>query len=586
MQIDRTRKTFLGIVGLTILFLLAFFGYNIYQRLYPPAGASAEGAAGINLPPIPFAPVEISFNSANTKEDWVNAVTETFNAQQFKTADGRPIVVSVEHGNSGGSQQDILDGKLRPTMWSPGDQSWIDGANQVWRELNGKPLIPEACPPSVYAPIGFAMWRPMAEALGWPDEPISWETIVTLAADPEGWGRYGHPEWGQFKFGHTHPDFSNSGLLIMTALAYDALGQTADLTFEAVKSEPVVEAMRNVERHTYHYGRQSRNLAELMVQRGPAYLQAINTTEAEVLRTNREHADTMQFPLAFIFPAKGTFWTEQPLCILDGDWVSEEQKEAARIYRDYLTAPQQQALAVNYGLRPVDPTIPLHAPIDLENGTDPRVTTDSVPALVSPSADASAAIKDVFHETKKKATIIIALDTSGSMGGAKIREATAATADFVSHLERGDEIAVYPFNSEITELQPAGEASEVKEQLSTTVQTLFANGDTLLYDVICRAVEDISDQRTTDQSAGEQRLYGVVVLSDGEDSGSRLTENDMFNCLPSGEDVDGIKVFTIAFGKDANNEVLQRIATRTNGRMFEGDPETIKTVYEAISAEQ
>ena len=60
----------------------------------------------------------------------------------------------------------------------------------------------------------------------------------------------------------------------------------------------------------------------------------------------------------------------------------------------------------------------------------------------------------------------------------------------------------------------------------------------------------------------------------------------MFNCLPSGEDVEGIKVFTIAYGDDADEELLQRIAERTNGRAFVGDPETIEQVYLAISTEQ
>jgi hypothetical protein len=45
-------------------------------------------------------------------------------------------------------------------------------------------------------------------------------------------------------------------------------------------------------------------------------------------------------------------------------------------------------------------------------------------------------------------------------------------------------------------------------------------------------------------------------------------------------------VFTIAFGEDADTDVLTLIANRTNGRMFEGDPETLEDVYLAISAEQ
>lgn len=578
------RILFVVIVG-PILVGLFLGGYPCqwWGILCGPTTISTSATPTAAAPPNA---VEISFLSSDTKEDWINAVTADFNASQIKTSAGHPIVVRVTHGNSGGTQKLILDGVAQPTIWSPGDQSWADGANQVWQGLHNQLLITEPCTPTVYAPIGFGMWRPMAEALGWPDEPISWETIVSLAADPQGWASYGHPEWGQFKFGHTYPDYSNSGLLIMTALAYDTVGQTSDLTVDLVKSEAVVSAMRDVELHTYHYGKQSKNLSNLMVQNGPSYLHAINITEAEVLRANKERAEEMQFPLVFIFPAKGTFWAEQPFCILDADWVSDEQNEAAKIYQQFLLAPEQQAQVMDYNLRPVIAGIPLSATFSLENGTDPSVTTDTVLALSSPSAEVAEAVKDVFHETKKKATIIVVLDTSGSMKGVKIKGAVESTANFVGRLERGDEIYVYSFNSTAALLHPSGQATEVKEELGHNVQNLFAQGDTILYDAVCLAVEKASNLRASDRAAGEQRLYGVVVLSDGKDTQSNLTMNDMFNCLPTGEDIEGIKVYTISYGDDADQDVLLQIANKTNGRNFDGDPDTIEDVYVSISAEQ
>lgn len=409
----------------------------------------AAATTGQATPKAPSGSVEISFVSSNTKQDWIDAVTDRFNAAQIKLVSNKPVFVRVTHVTSGGSQQDILSGKIKPTVWSPGDQSWVDGANQVWRDRSGHPLISEPCKPTVYAPIGFGMWRPMAEALGWPNKPISWNTLLQLAANPDGWAAYGHPEWGIFKFGHTHPDYSNSGLLIMTALAYSNLGETSGLTPEQVKSDAVVQAFRTVEQHTFHYGVQSRDLVSLMVRRGPSYLHAINTSEAEVIKANRDNATALRFPLVFIFPADGTFWTEQPYCIVNEDWVTPEQKEAAKLYEDYLLAPEQQALAVDNGLRPVDPSIPLHAPLSLDGGTDPRVTPAQVPALASPSADVASAVKDVFHQTKKKATVIILLDTSGSMQGDKIKNAVEATASFLKRLEKDDEVYVIAFSDRL-----------------------------------------------------------------------------------------------------------------------------------------
>jgi WD40 repeat protein len=162
--------------------------------------------------------VNISVYSSKSKEDWINGATAAFNAAQIKTTSGKMVAVAVSQVNSGGSMQDILDGNIRPTVWSPGDQSWVDQANNIWQARTGRPLISEICAPTVYDPIGFAMWRPMAEAMGWPYQAIGWDRFAALAADPQGWAAYGHPEWGQFKFGHTLPDSSNSGLLILTGL--------------------------------------------------------------------------------------------------------------------------------------------------------------------------------------------------------------------------------------------------------------------------------------------------------------------------------------------------------------------------------
>jgi Ca-activated chloride channel family protein len=493
----------------------------------------------------------------------------------------------VAHVTSGGSQKAILDGKSKPVVWSPGDQSWIDEANRVWRDRNGKPLIPDVCDPSILAPIGFAMWRPMAEALGWPDQPISWDDIAVLSADPQGWASKGHPEWGQFKFGHTHPDYSNTGLLSLTALAYSAMGKTEGLTASEVYSNAVVEAFRGVELNTYHYGLQNRPLMQILAQRGPEYLHAITSSEAETLKANKEFASTMRYPLVFIFPSKGTFWSEQPYCILDGDWVTDEQKEAAKIFQKYLLDKKQQEMAITYYLRPVDESIPLHAPLTLTDGTDPRVTRLNVPALQSPSADVSSAVKDVFHKTKKKSTIVLLLDVSGSMEGDKIKNAVASSINFVNRLDTNDEIYVMVFGGEGTVYElGGGRAGDVGEELISKLNGLFADGNTPLYDSVCAATKKIDEVQALDKANSTKRLYGIVLLSDGLDTASVNSENQMFGCLPSGENVEGTKVFTIAYGSDADADLMLRIANRTNGKTFTGDPESIETIYIAISAEQ
>jgi Ca-activated chloride channel homolog len=575
------RQTSSGlIITAVVLFLVG-------QRVFPSLGCRA-GVQTLCPPAACSAPADavvVNFYSSNTKQDWITTVTEAFNASRQTTGAGRPIFVCVTHGTSGGQYQELSQGTIQPTVWSPGDESWVDTINQLWQDRYSRPLVSEACLPTVVSPIGFAMWRSMAVALGWPDRPISWAEIVALAGDPQGWASYDHPEWGAFRFGHTHPDQSNSGLLILAALAHDVLGQTEALTSEQVTGPEFEAALRKVELHTDHYGIQSRNLINLMVELGQGYLHAVNTTETETLRTNLTRQAELPEPLAFIFPANGTYWTEQPFCLLSADWVSDEQREAAWLYGDYLRAPAQQALAPAHYLRPLDPAIPLGGPFTLANGTDPRVSTREVPALESPSGDVAALIKDMFHRTKKKATVVILLDISGSMHGEKMSNAITATVAFLRQLDRDDEVYVYAFADAVTEVAAGGPARSVEESLSTTLQGLTEGGGTALYDAVCQGSQRVAALQAAHAAAGEARLYGIVLLSDGEDTTSATAEEAMYACLPTPSGT-VTKIFTIMYGSDADKRVLTEIARRTVGNLIPAEAGGIAEVYLAIAAEQ
>lgn len=527
--------------------------------------------------------VEIA--SSNTIADWTTAVAEQFNSERHTTVDGKVISVELVNSTSGEAQRAILDGTLQSDVWIPGDMSWVLAANEVWADRNGMPLVQESCTATIFAPIGLAMWQPMVEALGWPG-PINIGTLIAISTSEEGWGLVGHPEWGSFKLGHTHPDYSDDGLLAMNFIAYRALEQTEGVTVEDIYNDLVFGALYTLEQNTYHYGIESRDLLDLMATRGPQYLHAVTTTEADTLRTNAELADDMRFPMVFVFPEFGTFWSEHPYCILDTEQVSDEKREAATIFLDYLLLPAQQELAMESYLRPLDPAIELVAPISLENGTNPEITTDIVPALEPPSAGVANAVRDVFHMTKKPATVIMVLDTSGSMEGAPIRDAAESGANFIGRLDPRDEIYVYGFSNDIVPIGQGGTVSELGDNLSDTVRGVIADGGTALYDAVCEAIEQIEILKQEHAEQGIQHLYGIVLLSDGDDQSSRRSENQMFECLPDGENVEEVKIYTIAYGNSANHDLLLRIANRTNGQFFTGDQQDIDQIYTAISAEQ
>jgi Ca-activated chloride channel family protein len=575
---NRTRRNFLTIIGVAIVGVLAMVNW--------PEVNGTDGTDSLSV--VPSGSVLVTIASSVTKQKWMEAVMEKFHNEGITTASGKKIAVRTTGVLSGGSMWDILAGKLKPVAWSPGAVSWVDQYRERWAQDGKRPAITEACRPSVYSPIGLAMWRPMAAALGWPDKPIGWQTIVDLAADPKGWARYNHPEWGNLKLGHPHPKYSSAGMLYMTSFVYGVTGRTAGLTTAEIYSPEVETGMRTLARNTSKYGMISTDLLRLMAQHGPQYLHAVSAFEEGTVRLNLERGDELRWPVVFIFPSEGTFWSSHPYCILDGaDWVDEEQAEAAKIFLDYLRAREQQEIAVDHLLRPLDSDIEIHAPLSLENGADPRVRKETVPALEMPNSDATAAIIDQFMTTKRKSTVLLVLDVSGSMQGQNIRAATEATAAFLKRLHPNDEAGLIVFNERVITTSPVQPVSQVVEDLSARILNLVAGGGTALYEAVCDGMAMMTALREEDQANGENRLYGMVLLSDGENTDGKVSDNRMFaTCLPAGAEADGVKVFPIAFGEGTNRNVLGRIATVSGGRMYAADPASIEKAYLRISAEQ
>ena len=111
------------------------------------------------------------------------------------------------------------------------------------------------------------------------------------------------------------------------------------------------------------------------------------------------------------------------------------------------------------------------------------------------------------------------------------------------------------------------------------MQSLFADGGTALYDAI-----DMAYQRmTADHAAESDRIAAIVVLSDGEDTHSKLKLEPLLQRIRFDGETRAIRVFTIAYGKDAKKDVLQQIAEATQARSFEGKAENIRTVFRDIS---
>ena len=550
-------------------------------------------------PPPPTKPpiIQISIASSITKKEWLDQAVVAFNAASKKEAnlqvDSRPIQVVIllendpltgkpRHWNSPTQVAATLKEEIKPTILSPAATTWILKLNKEWRVQNGKEISSGPWQPLLSTPVVIAMWESRAEALGcWPvPEPdCTWERIRDLAVSPEGWGMFGHPEWGRFHFGYAYVGESDVGTQTAVLLCMMGLQKYTDLTVSDVQTtNGCGQAIADVEKAIVHRGTSSPLILAAMDKGGPAFLDAVTTYEKNVIGFNNKYQSRER--LVSVYPQDGTVIAEHPFAIMDqAPWVETEQVEAAKVFRKFLLSDGQQQAFLPFGLRPSDPDVPLKPPIDITHGANPDA---NLVVLEVPDVGVVDQVIEVWKDLKKPANIVLVFDKSGSMGGEKIDEALSGAVNFVKEMGRKDWLFWLPFDGQ---LYPGtqGLVSDVGEQLQSEIPTNVARGETALYDAIARAYQDLERRR---EIQGDASRYGIVVLSDGQDTKSRTTIPMLEEMLRTREgDQTGIQVHTIGIGDDAEDLVLTNIANIAHGGRYwkVKDPKTIEAVYKRIA---
>ena len=112
-------KNYIWLIAAAVV-LVSMVGWAIAGKSSLGEGDGQSGEHPRSTPSTAATPllpaITIDVFSSNTKENWINAVVEQFNQEQHTIASREPIVVQATHVTSGGSQRDILAGKIHPTV--------------------------------------------------------------------------------------------------------------------------------------------------------------------------------------------------------------------------------------------------------------------------------------------------------------------------------------------------------------------------------------------------------------------------------------------------------------------------------------
>jgi Ca-activated chloride channel family protein len=334
--------------------------------------------------------------------------------------------------------------------------------------------------------------------------------------------------------------------------------------------------IRRIERSIVHYGDTTLFFVDQLLRFGPAYSSAVAMEEVSLLDFNRRRRSGSR--LVAMYPREGTFYSDNPLIVLDAPWVERGQATAARAFARWLRARVTPAAAAKLGFRPGAEGAEVPAPIDRAHGADPA---QPARVLALPTPEVLDRIRRAWREDRKPANIMLVLDTSGSMSESdRLPQAKRGLRDFLALLSPADRVGLIRFSSRVQSVEPIATVKRSRAQLLRTIRRFAPDGDTALYDAANRAIGTV--RRLGDRS----RINAVVLLTDGNDTASRTNVNEVIAPLKAHSENEGVtvRVFTIAYGETANRFVLKDIADASGGKPFVGDPHEIQTVYKTIAS--
>ena len=474
-----------------------------------------------------------------TREGLLPEMAEQFNEAGHQTRSGRPIEVQI-HNVPPALQAEYLVCRvttnkpclLRPTgipidpdipdpvIVTPSSAHWFIKVNyEVGRNVVDLDKAPDIVRPF----IGIVTYQEMAECLGWPQKELGYADILDLRADPEGWGHYecAKAEWGQIPLvAFTDPTTSSTGRSLLLSLYAIASGKAPeDLTLEDVNDPEVVEYVKEFQGLIDHYAIGT-TVLNTKIYQGPRYghffimpednlINLYQGTEEAYIGGKLVTAPPIDTQMVMIYPKEGAMPRSNCACVVEADWVTDEQVEAAQQWIDFILDEEQQRSFVAAGFRP-GADIPLTEPFGPSHGLDPRTPAVIInPSLIEPSV--AAAIDESWEDVKRPGVVTLVVDASSSMMGGKLRQAADGVENFLDNTSKKNKVGLVVFNESVTEEIPVGPILGNRVRIADTVREAQARGQSSLYDAIKAGIE------MTDAAIGEPNaIRGVVVLTDGK----------------------------------------------------------------------
>ncbi|MCX2951675.1 substrate-binding domain-containing protein [Lentzea sp. NEAU-D7] len=450
------------------------------------------------------------------------------------------------------------------------------GFDAVWFSSNRYlELVPEAqkrlgTPAKVMSsPVVLGLPAEKVKELGWDGRRVGWAEIAEAAGAQK------------FTYGMTDPSASNSGFSALVGVAAALSGSGSAL--DAARIDAVAPQLEQFFSAQKLSAGSSGWLSEAHARRATgedpgAEVDGLINYESVLL--------SMPQPLTLVYPSDGVVTADYPLTLLTS--ASSEAREAHQKLSDHLrSADVQRKIMETTHRRPAVPQVQL----------DGRFAVRDLVELPFPGSQSAVdgLITTYFDRLRRPSRTLYVLDTSGSMQGDRIdglRQAlvglTGADESLAGKFSRfhgREQVTLLPFSSSARPALkyevPQDDPRPVLDQIRTTATSLDASGGTAIYSSLRGGYAVLRQQIDADPD----RFTSIVLMTDGENTGSEgITDFQLFHQSLT-PDLKGIPIFPVLFGESATAE-MEQVAKMSGGKVFDARSRSLSAAFKEIRGYQ
>ena len=199
---------------------------------------------------------------------------------------------------------------------------------------------------------------------------------------------------------------------------------------------------------------------------------------------------------------------------------------------------------------------PIHLRIDVDRNVLPCDTPER--AVVKICLDG---MKLPRRDRRPPVNLALVIDRSGSMAGDKLEKAREAALEALNQLAPDDLLSLVVYDSEVQTLIPARRVGDGRA-IERAIRSICAGGNTALFGGVSQGASEI--RRHVEN---RRYVHRVILLSDGLANVGPSSPEELGR-LGAALRKEGISVTTIGLGLGFNEDLMTRLAERSDGNTY------------------